>query len=117
MEITAALGQGGVGKRVLACEVVHRLRERVPLLGWVPCERVDVSKKALVALDRKLGCGIANDEEEDVALHKVLDELQRRRGEWLPVFDNAEDVVELEKLLPKGGHVLIDITAHARKGA
>lgn len=110
--VQALEGMGGVGKSQLAMEYAHRFAGSYDLAWWVASEQPDLIGQQFAGLAIELGCPISEAEPE-VWRTAVLHEL-RKRGNWLIVFDNAEDPEALREWLPAGqGHVLITSRAHA----
>jgi hypothetical protein len=100
-------GLGGVGKTQLAAEFAHRHASDYRIRWWIPAEQPAAIPGHLVALARLLGIPEQADQTQTVAA--LLAELGRR-GDWLLVFDNAEDPHDLRTYWPSvdaGGRVLV----------
>ena len=100
-------GLGGVGKTQLAAEYAYRHASDYRIRWWIPAGQPPVIPGQLVALARQLGIPEQAEQTETVAA--LLAELGRR-GEWLLVFDNAEDPHDLHPYWPStdaGGRVLV----------
>ncbi|WP_261575931.1 FxSxx-COOH system tetratricopeptide repeat protein [Frankia gtarii] len=103
--VTALHGMGGVGKTQLAVEYAHRHAADYSLLWWVDAEQTALIAEKIAALAGPLGLPSALPVPD--AATAVLAALGRR-GDWLLVFDNAEQPGALRGWLPPGsGHVLI----------
>jgi hypothetical protein len=106
-------GLGGVGKTQVALEYCYRFAPDYDVVWWVPAEQIAEARSALTALAPHLGIVPGDDAGE--TLRAVLDALRRGHPfrRWLLVFDNADDVEEVQMLLPHGtlphdsGHVII----------
>ena len=107
-------GLGGVGKTQVALEYAHRFRADYDIIWWMNCGQAQYVDASLADLGQQLRevFGAAVPEEGGVTevveqvLQTLSDGLPDKR--WLLVYDNAEDVTELSRLLPAaGGHVLI----------
>lgn len=107
-------GLGGVGKTQIALEYAHRFRTDYDLVWWLDCGQpafIDASLADL-AVQMQSAFGIsppANANVEELA-HLVLDVLGQANPmpRWLLIYDNAEDIEEIEPYLPTGnGHLLI----------
>ena len=98
-------GLGGIGKTQIAIEYAHRFANQYDIVWWVDAE--DPSTIPIQLGPLAVDLGIASITESNIALELVKAEL-RCRNRWLMVFDNAEDVDKIRKMLPSGsGHVLV----------
>jgi MinD-like ATPase involved in chromosome partitioning or flagellar assembly/tetratricopeptide (TPR) repeat protein len=105
-------GIGGIGKTQLALEYAHRFKDDYDVVWWLradPPQYVDASLLDLGAeLRTVFGAAISLEGSEAAA--QVLRYLSSERStqRWLLIYDNAEEVARLQRLLPAGGgHVLI----------
>lgn len=102
--VQALCGMGGVGKTQIAAEYAHRWADAYDTVWWVNSESPIAEQFAALGLD--LGC--VNPEMIMDAVRRTVLAALRERGNWLLVFDNAEEPQELARWLPGGtGHVLI----------
>jgi hypothetical protein len=112
--VQAFQGMGGVGKTQLAIEYAHRFAGAYDLAWWINAKQAGLIGDQVTALGAALGCVQAGAGVE-AARAAVLGEL-RERGQWLLVFDNAENPTDITGWLPGGGgHVLI--TSRERRWA
>lgn len=115
-------GLGGVGKTQLALEYAHRFKADYDIIWWMNCGQAQYVDSWLVDLGQQLreayrtqlpeeGGGVVQVAQQ--VLRFLSKELADQR--WLLIYDNAEDVSEIQALLPSredllpsgGGHVLI----------
>lgn len=104
----ALLGPSGIGKTQTAVEYVHRYGSEYDVVRWINAGFQSTAREQLAELAPRLevtaGQGIGN------RIRAVQAALRSGRPyhRWLLVFDNADDVTEIEDLLPEGaGHILI----------
>ncbi|OOF90643.1 hypothetical protein ASPCADRAFT_156291 [Aspergillus carbonarius ITEM 5010] len=110
-------GLGGVGKTQIALEVAYRMRNKYPNLSifWIPCTSYESVDQAYVNVAQKFGIPGVKPEDVKQAVSNYLS--QESAGEWLLIFDNADDsdmwingssAPALKKFLPRSqqGHIL-----------
>jgi tetratricopeptide (TPR) repeat protein len=105
-------GMGGIGKTELATEYIYHYIDEYEIIWWIRAEHHDRVRDALVKLAQRLGLREAtSDSGRDRAITAVLETLQSDvQRSWLLVYDNAVDLLELQKYLPTsrpGGHIII----------
>src|ERR1700760_4208131 len=128
----AIYGLGGVGKTQLAIELVHRTIEKHTdcLVFWIPATDSETLYQAFVAVAKQLNISGWNEKDAD-AKRLVQQHLsQYIAGQWLIVFDNADDIEmwiggsgsqqdseRLIDILPKNKRGSIIFTTRDRKAA
>ena len=105
-------GMGGVGKTEIATEYIHRHRHKYEIIWWIRAEQTDRVRDALVALGQRLQVRPAGTEGgRDRTIAAVLAALaDGSRPNWLLIYDNAAQPLELQRYLPvcpPGGHIII----------
>jgi len=105
-------GMGGVGKTEIATEYIHLHRHKYEIIWWIRAEQTDRVRDALVKLGQRLGVGpVSAESVRDRTIAAVLETLASgRRPNWLLVYDNAAQPLELQRYLPAcppGGHIII----------
>jgi tetratricopeptide (TPR) repeat protein len=106
------VGMGGIGKTELATEYIYRYIDKYEMIWWIRAEHHDRVRDALLKLAQRLGLREAtSDSGRDRAITAVLETLQSdTQPNWLLVYDNAANLLELHKYLPTGrpgGHIII----------
>lgn len=105
-------GMGGVGKTEIATEYIHRHRHDYEIIWWIRAEHHDRVRDALVKLGQRLELRpAATDGGRDRTIAAVLEALAAGiRPNWLLVYDNAAQPLDLQRYLPvcpPGGHIII----------
>jgi tetratricopeptide (TPR) repeat protein len=90
----AITGLGGVGKTQLVLELVYRIRDKYRncLTLWIPATNMGSLHQAYLDIARQLGITSCEDNTADVK-RLVQDYLSKEStGQWLLVYDNADDM-------------------------
>jgi tetratricopeptide (TPR) repeat protein len=113
LQVPTIRGIGGVGKTQVALEYAHRFKEDYDVVWWLNCEPPQYVDASLVDLGKQLrevfAASVPEEGGADAVTRQVLQYLSERAAErWLLIYDNAEDIPAIKRLLPSGGgHVLI----------
>ncbi|WP_323139277.1 FxSxx-COOH system tetratricopeptide repeat protein [Streptomyces sp. NBC_01551] len=107
-------GMGGVGKSQLAIEYIYRHSHEYNVIWWIPAERENLVLGALVDLARALNLDVGP--QANTAVPAVREALRtgQPHGNWLLVFDNAEDIETVRRYFPTGGPGKIIVTSRNR---
>jgi tetratricopeptide (TPR) repeat protein len=105
-------GMGGIGKTELVTEFVHRNIDRYEVIWWIRAEHHDRVRDALVKLGQRLDLRQASaDGNRDRAIAAVVETLKSDAGtNWLLVYDNAVNPIDLQRYMPAGrpgGHIIV----------
>ena len=105
-------GMGGVGKTEIATEYIHLHRDEYEIMWWIRAEHHDRVRDALVKLGQRLELRLAiTGGGRDRAIAAVLEALESGiRPNWLLVYDNVAQPLDLQRYLPTGppgGHIII----------
>ncbi|GAA3009592.1 FxSxx-COOH system tetratricopeptide repeat protein [Streptosporangium longisporum] len=106
-------GLGGVGKSQIAIEYCYIHQQDYDLIWWIPAERLTMVRQAFVDLAVHLDLNVTDPNVAVPAVREAL-RLGRPYGNWLLVFDNAEDVDEVRKFFPPNGPGKIMVTSRSR---
>ncbi|MGW0835263.1 FxSxx-COOH system tetratricopeptide repeat protein [Streptomyces prunicolor] len=104
----ALRGISGVGKSQLAIEYAHRFGNDYDVVWWVGARFRAPAREQFAQLAPRLELPVGQELGERIrAVHEALRTGQPYRR-WLLVLDSADDMEQIEDLLPEGnGHVLI----------
>jgi tetratricopeptide (TPR) repeat protein len=104
----ALRGMSGVGKSQIATEYAHRFGNHYDIVWWINAGYRATAREQLADLAPHLGLPTGKEIGNRIrAVHDAL-RVGRHSRRWLIVFDSADDLEQIEDLLPQGsGHVLI----------
>jgi tetratricopeptide (TPR) repeat protein len=104
----ALRGISGVGKSQIAIEYAHRFGNNYDIVWWVGARFRAPAREQFAHLAPSLGLEVGQELGERIkAVHEALRTGQPHRR-WLIVLDSADDMEQVEDLLPEGsGHVLV----------
>ena len=90
----AIMGLGGVGKTQLVLELVYRTREKYENCSilWISAVNMESLQQAYLVVAQQLG--IPGWEEDKVNVKRLVQDWLSKKstGQWLLVFDNADDI-------------------------
>lgn len=98
-------GIGGVGKTQSAGRFAHLHADRYDVIWWVPAAEAVQARAALAALAERLDLPRSID--LNLTARAVLEALEASRLRWLLIFDNADDPIAVQALVPGGGDVIV----------
>ncbi|MFE2053127.1 FxSxx-COOH system tetratricopeptide repeat protein [Streptomyces sp. NPDC059459] len=114
-------GLGGVGKSQLALEYIWTHQHDYRVICWIPAERESLVLAALGTLAAQLGVVPSGQDRPgapaaNTAVPAVLKALSEGKphGNWLLVFDNAEDVDTVRQYFPTNGPGKVIVTSRNR---
>ncbi|MFJ9849840.1 FxSxx-COOH system tetratricopeptide repeat protein [Streptomyces sp. NPDC101150] len=104
----ALYGTSGVGKSQIAQEYAHRFGNDYDVVWWVSAINRGAAREQLAELATRLGLPVGRELGDRIrAVHEAL-RIGRPYRRWLLIFDSADDMEQIEDLVPDGrGHVLI----------
>ncbi len=104
----AITGLGGVGKTQLALEYSYRHADEYQVVWWVRSEEPATLTADYAGLAGRLDLPEKSFQDQRVTVEAVRCWLEQN-GNWLLVFDNAQNFKDLEDYLPRtgSGHVII----------
>ncbi|MFJ9405845.1 FxSxx-COOH system tetratricopeptide repeat protein [Streptomyces sp. NPDC101393] len=104
----ALFGTSGVGKSQIAAEYAHRFGNDYDVVWWISATNRGAAREQLAELATRLGLPVGQELGDRIrAVHEAL-RIGRPYRRWLLIFDSADDMEQVEDLIPDGrGHVLI----------
>ena len=109
LRVVTLSGLGGAGKTSVAVEFAHRHLDRNAVVWQFAAEEATNLKAQFGELAALLRAAGSDDTGDPVAqVHSILATIP---GQWLLVFDNAQDEVSLQNVLPPAGNGRILITS------
>lgn len=104
-------GLGGVGKSQIALEYVHQHASDYDAVWWIPAERPEQIRQALIQLAERLHLQAGL--ETNIAVPRVMEALRTGRPcrNWLLVFDNAEELETVRPFFPTDGPGRVLVTS------
>ncbi|KAH8660895.1 kinesin light chain 3 [Tricladium varicosporioides] len=120
----AIIGLGGVGKTQLVLELLYRMKTRYKSCSiiWVQATNMESLHQGYLKIARELGIPGWDDKSTDVKI-LVREHLSKEStGQWLLVFDNADDIdmwitkSKSSQSPGQGSYSLIDCLPSSRQG-
>ncbi len=101
-------GISGVGKSQIAAEYAHRFGNDYDIVWWIDAGYRATAREQFAALAPRLGLETGQELGDRIrAVHEAL-RTGRPYRRWLVVLDSADDMEQIDDLLPEGnGHVLL----------
>lgn len=98
----------GIGKTQIATEYAYRYSYDYDVIWWINAERSAMIRNAYADLADKIGLIDVHSRDQNTATD-VLKRWLEGNSRWLLILDNAQDLTDLQKFLPRGGggHVII----------
>ena len=90
----AIVGLGGVGKSQIALEFAYRVRDKYPECSvfWAPATSIESLEQAYQVIGRQLRIPECEERRADVKKLVQHHLSQESAGQWLLIFDNADDI-------------------------
>lgn len=114
----AIKGPGGIGKTQIAVEYAYRSRDRdrsIHIL-WVNAASAETIVASFVSIARSFPvCAVNNEEDQQKIIAAMKHWLEHCQQRWLLILDNADELLDIQDVLPRwgNGHILLTTRAHA----
>lgn len=110
----ALCGLGGIGKTQTVLEYAYRYRHEYQAVLWVKADTEKSVQADMLALATLLDLQERDAQDQEVKRAAVARWL-REQSDWLLIFDNADELEIVEKVLPTGyrGHILLTTRAQS----
>jgi hypothetical protein len=116
--VTQAIsGLGGIGKTQLAIEYAYRYAADYQVVWWIRAEKPDSRNADIRELAAALELQVASDDADAAIVARAVQRWLDRNDGWLLIFDNVEEPVHIQDLLPKAGRGHVLITSRHRSWA
>ncbi|WP_405773574.1 FxSxx-COOH system tetratricopeptide repeat protein [Streptomyces sp. NBC_01538] len=104
----ALRGISGVGKSQIAIEYAHRFGNDYDVVWWVNAGYRATAREQFADLARRLQISVGTELGERIRAVREALRTGSPHRRWLVIFDSADDMSQVEDLLPEGnGHVLV----------
>ncbi len=114
----ALRGISGVGKSQIALEYAHRFAYNYDVVWWVNSGYRATAREQFADLATRLDLPVGDELGERIRVVQEALRTGRPHRRWLVIFDSADDMAQVEDLLPEGhGHVLITTLTHDWAGS
>ncbi|MER6160288.1 FxSxx-COOH system tetratricopeptide repeat protein [Streptomyces sp. NPDC001868] len=101
-------GISGVGKSQIAIEYAHRFGNDYDVVWWVNAGFRATAREQFGDLATHLDVSVGREVGERIRAVQEALRTGKRHRRWLIIFDSADDMSQIEDLLPRGnGHVLV----------
>ncbi|UIX30071.1 FxSxx-COOH system tetratricopeptide repeat protein [Streptomyces sp. GQFP] len=108
------LGPSGTGKTQTVTEYVHRYGSEYDVVWWISAGFQGTAREQLAELAPRLRLTAGEDIGNRIRAVQAALRVGQPYHRWLLVLDRADDMTEIEDLLPEGaGHVLITSNSRA----
>lgn len=117
----AITGLGGIGKTQIAIELAYRTRRKYKNCSviWIPAVNRKAIDQAYLDVAQQLNIAGWNDKDADVKRLVQLHLSKKSAGQWLLIFDNADDIdiwITKPGSMPESG-TLIDYLPKSERGS
>lgn len=104
----ALRGISGVGKSQIAIEYAHRFGNDYDVVWWVNAGFRATAREQFADLAARMQLWVGSELGERIRAVQEALRTGKPHGRWLVIFDSADDMAQVEDLLPEGnGHVLV----------
>lgn len=105
----AIVGMGGLGKTQIAIEYIYRHVDEYTLIWWMNADTSIMLAEEYIKLGKAVG--VYDDSLSNEQIIEVVKRYLEENDDWILIFDNANEVSDVEEYIPQNNNGNIIITS------